>query len=319
MAVVILVAIYVFVMICFALFPKYQKFRHSEHFTDSPSAAQEEPVIDPAAIPKVIYTYWHHQTIPEFVNRCILTWKVNNPNYEVCILSMQDVRNAGIDKQPVDVNNAKLMSDLMCLYILSEYGGIWLDPYVVCTGSLDWVHSTKPNDKDIVAYVTPEKTIDGCFIASKQDSEFMTKWYSNYGFSIMDEIVRNATKSNNGAGNTDTPNYFNISSQKTLQDLEVGKLIFPLNIEDGPYKYLLENNWDTDRSVKYFCSGEFTKYPFVKFRENDRTDPLSMVQLFSCVFPACMTPPPTKEPILQKRKLKKTNTTNETNMVSSTA
>lgn len=38
-------------------------------------------------IPKKIWTYWHDESQPDIIKRCIENWKKLNPDYEITILN----------------------------------------------------------------------------------------------------------------------------------------------------------------------------------------------------------------------------------------
>ena len=40
-----------------------------------------------ANIPKKIWSYWDNNNLPEIIEKCINTWKIHNPNYEIIVLS----------------------------------------------------------------------------------------------------------------------------------------------------------------------------------------------------------------------------------------
>jgi mannosyltransferase OCH1-like enzyme len=43
------------------------------------------------SIPKKIWTYWDNDRLPEIIEKCINTWKKHNPNYEIIVLSKQNL------------------------------------------------------------------------------------------------------------------------------------------------------------------------------------------------------------------------------------
>ena len=50
-------------------------------------------------IPKVIYTFWDSDDLPPIIQKCIDTWKTNNPDYNINILSRNNYQQYtnGID------------------------------------------------------------------------------------------------------------------------------------------------------------------------------------------------------------------------------
>ena len=87
--------------------------------------------------PRVIWTYWHSQQLPEPVATVVFSWQLLNPNYTVRLLSARTVRCYLPDDDFADVESSALRADLIRLQLLATYGGVWLDATAVLLAPLD--------------------------------------------------------------------------------------------------------------------------------------------------------------------------------------
>jgi hypothetical protein len=96
-----------------------------------------------SAIPKVIWSYWHPQPAPEFIERCWNNWRRLAPDHELRLLSDADLA-AWIDPAALPTNFDTLPSyrraDWLRIQLLARHGGIWIDASTLLTTDLEWVH-----------------------------------------------------------------------------------------------------------------------------------------------------------------------------------
>ena len=82
-------------------------------------------------VPKIIWAYWDSD-MPSIVKKCIDGWKKYNPDYNIIVLNKNNYKKY-IDIPDDLLNNknfndsAARFSDLLRLFQLTEYGGIWID------------------------------------------------------------------------------------------------------------------------------------------------------------------------------------------------
>lgn len=131
-------------------------------------------------IPKKIWSFWHTEEQPEFIRKCIRTWKEKNPDYEIHVLSEQTISNYLGKYETEQIKNWKYndskqrLSDLVRLSLLSKYGGIWLDASIVCYESFDWIYSF--DDETCILFSIPQfSTIDSWFIACTPNNKFIKR------------------------------------------------------------------------------------------------------------------------------------------------
>ena len=83
-------------------------------------------------IPKKIWTYQEDaDSSPKTQKMCIRSWEKYHPNYEIIILTRKTVK--GYVRIPEEIlSHPSFQTDhfweLVCLYTLTEHGGIWMNP-----------------------------------------------------------------------------------------------------------------------------------------------------------------------------------------------
>ncbi len=96
-------------------------------------------------IPKTIWLYWNSslETAPDVVKHSLLSWKMMNPDYEICFLNDNNLNevlgfNFNSVFQLASVNLGFAMkADILRLYLLSKFGGIWVDTTTFCLTPLN--------------------------------------------------------------------------------------------------------------------------------------------------------------------------------------
>ncbi|WP_063656453.1 glycosyltransferase family 32 protein [Aliivibrio fischeri] len=132
-------------------------------------------------IPKKLWLYWNSplETAPEVVNVSIESWKKLNPNYDVTLLNDDNINNVlGFDFNAVfklsTVNLGLAMkADILRLYLLSTYGGVWADTTTFCLQPLDtWINTETEKSGFFTFRHKNNKTrpLEAWFIAASKNS-----------------------------------------------------------------------------------------------------------------------------------------------------
>jgi hypothetical protein len=235
-------------------------------------------------VPKIIWTYWNEDTLPEFIERCINTWRDKNPDYTVNIVTNENLwtfvgtEEANSIKNWKYNNSPQRMSDLVRLSVLSKYGGIWLDASIICYESLEWARTeTKP-----LVYSIPELStdtdplIESWFIVCKPGDPFVTRWNKEFRrtdeYENIDDYVKDVNVSMKGI---DFPDYLlvYVCAKKVYMDLGSDSVKI-LNASEGPYNYHMKGG------VSSLCERTHTK--LIKLRKEDRA--ALDERLKACVF-----------------------------------
>jgi hypothetical protein len=137
-------------------------------------------------IPKIIWSYWNDEELPELVNLCLLSWKTNIGDYSIKLLNEKNIYKY-IDVS--DENKNKLtklalskQADYFRFCLLHKYGGIWVDATTFINKDLDFVHNSFKNDSELDVFF-PIKDIkyndygffmwENFFIASPKKTQFI--------------------------------------------------------------------------------------------------------------------------------------------------
>jgi hypothetical protein len=131
--------------------------------------------------PKKIWFLWlqGQNSMPYIVKNCYKSWVKKNPNYEVIFLNKENISQY-INIEPFILNNKNItpqaFSDIVRVYLLNDYGGIWVDSTCFCTKPLDsWLNQKMTND--FFAFQTPglDRPISSWFLAAKKNSQTIIK------------------------------------------------------------------------------------------------------------------------------------------------
>lgn len=222
-------------------------------------------------IPKKIWTFWDSDEIPPFVQKCINTWRVNNPDYEVNVLNNDNLTQYLDQEEVTQIKNWKhntfpqRMSDLVRLALLAKYGGVWMDASIICNKSLNWIQGLG----SCIMYSLPHKekydepVLENWFIACTENNQFIKELNSEFrSVGFMD--IKEYTSKENTEG-VDDPYYLlmYVCAKKVYRKYPEVTVLDA----DGPYRYhlnggvksLLTNNLRDEENI-------------LKFRKDDRAE-----------------------------------------------
>ena len=132
---------------------------------------------------KTVWTYWDSSPPPKLVQKCIHNWFNVGKVKDVRVLNDKNI----VKYIPKDEykrirkhsENAAVRSDFIAFYLLSNYGGTWVDGSIFMNKPLfDWLPTT---DKyfcytaDRFSHVTP--CLETFFMYSPKGHPISTKWY----------------------------------------------------------------------------------------------------------------------------------------------
>jgi hypothetical protein len=251
-------------------------------------------------IPKTIWTYWDSPTLPESVQKCIQTWKTHNPDYDVIVLSddklskyLPDVNILGMKM----TNTPQRKSDFIRIHIIEKYGGIWCDASIMMNSSLEFVR--QKSGYDFVGYHigkmmnTPDSpVIENWFMAAPPGSNFIRKWKETFSkindFKDPSDYVNSIREQGVDISKVESPEYLtmHVASQHVIQKQmspdEVSNKLYLMKAEDGPLKYLADNDWNSTKGIESICNTEYT-HPIIKFRGTER-ELIEKRSKLKCVF-----------------------------------
>lgn len=255
-------------------------------------------------IPKKIWGYWNNDEIPPLIKICIDSWRKHNPDHEIIILTNKNLKDYLPD---VDFSKIKFIekpqrrSDFIRLFILEKYGGFWIDASTLMTGSLDEIHKIQQSREGIefVGYYLDAYTtkcqypvIESWIFGAVQDSKFIKLWLAAFlklnDFDTIDDYLKHIRDSGVDLQKLGSPDYLTIHVacqevfQKHMTPEEIKRTIVALRAEDGPFKYLVQNDWDAKRALRSLCNRE-NLTQMIKIRTVER-DAISQDESLMCAF-----------------------------------
>ena len=253
-------------------------------------------------IPKKIWTYWDNDKLPKIVEKCINTWKKQNPNYEIIVLSKQNLSKylPDVDFSKIKhIDSAARFSDMVRLHVLAKYGGIWSDASIICQKPYDsWIPNMqeKSNAEFVGFYIDsftlPEfkensPIIESWFFACVKDSKMVNDWLNEFlrisDYDTVDKYVDAVKSDGINIQNLTYPVYLSIhvACQKILQKGPNKPYFFELlKAEDTAFKYLTTNGWDSNKAIQNIIDCKNLKNqncdslnsPIIKMRGDDRKE-----------------------------------------------
>ena len=135
-------------------------------------------------IPKKLFMYWHQgwDNAPDCVKRCAATWQRHNPAWDINLLDAATIGEKV--KLPAALKALDLplpaLSDVIRIYLLKKYGGVWADATLWCTRPLDdWIESVCDRS-GFFAYDKPgaDRPVSSWFLAASTDCRIVDLWHS---------------------------------------------------------------------------------------------------------------------------------------------
>ena len=229
--------------------------------------------------PKKIWTYLDNPDIPKTVTLCMEGWKKYNPEYEIILLTKKNV--FGYINIPIEISSnlnfkdSRQFSDLVRLYTLAEHGGIWMDSSILLKAPLEWLFPKYAEFSGFYSeYFTKDTpVIENWFLACNKNSKFIKLWRDEFiqiaNYLTVEQYIESRKKMGIDCENIKSPLYLtiHISAQKVLQidKYPLDSLILRKS-EDGPFKYLVDAKWDSEKALQLACSNKKYQFPIMKMR-----------------------------------------------------
>jgi hypothetical protein len=245
-----------------------------------------------AAIPKVIWAYWHTAPAPPFVQACLGNWRRFAPDHEVRLLDRASVARWLPSLRPdFDSLPAYRQADWLRIHLLARHGGIWMDASTLLSRDLGWLHAAR--DRSRAEYVgfyigrystRPElPLIENWFMASVAGGRFATALAAAFD-RALDDGAETVLQRLQGEGRRDrvvqalTQDFqryllMHVAAADILDREPALSRLVLLRAEDGPFAWLAQVGW---RKRHLFARLALTPAPhrlpaLVKLRGGDRT------------------------------------------------
>lgn len=250
-------------------------------------------------IPAIIWTYWNSTDIPEVVLKCIDSWRHYNPEYEVRVVTPANFKEyVNVDIKSLSfIDGPARESDTARLLLLEKYGGVWSDASILLTKPYSF---SRQSEFEFIGYYIDGFTSDirypvleNWFFATIPKGQFITKWKKAF-FMLEDfdsvndavEYMKQEEEIDTQKIATDLLNYLfmHIAAQYVLQNNpELVNTMKLMKAEDGPFKYISSNGWDTAKALEDLCKGNH-KTDIIKFRGGERNLITERKDLYDCIF-----------------------------------
>lgn len=239
-------------------------------------------------VPKKIWTFCSSvDKLTKAEKLCIESWKRSQPDYEIVILTPENVHGYviipnSIVSHPIFRESSKRFSDLIRLFVLVEHGGIWIDLRCIINQPLEkWLFSKYA---DCSAFYMKTMTVKKefphvveSFIACNKGCEFIKKWRDEF-VTILDypnvaKYVESRIRMDIQLSDYYTDpigNAIQIAAQKVIQVDNYPLDSVLLNaLEDGPMSDLHRAKWNSEKGLQLLCSDTKKREPLLILREED--------------------------------------------------
>lgn len=118
--------------------------------------------------------------MPHLVKRCIDSWKVKNPDWELRIIDAVNYRKyVKLPDLKIKKITAASLSDILRISLLHEYGGVWVDATLYCNKPLDdWLPARMTEGFFAFSKPHPSRLIASWFLAADQHNLIVEEWYA---------------------------------------------------------------------------------------------------------------------------------------------
>jgi len=223
-----LVLLIVFSLALFALyvFHLWRPEKHLEQWWDMQKhiIKNKPPATEPYELPKIIWSYWHDDNIPVFVNQVLKHRASVLAGWEINVLNDKTIKNY-ISELPPNFDDLyqSHKSDWLRFALLEKYGGCWLDATII-VNSLSKFNKTYNESVDrkseLTGFYTPMA------LENNDPTTFIESWFlmAPRGSRVIKEIYKEFTT----AVTIGLPEY----RLKVLKEFKINNNIFKSEGED---------------------------------------------------------------------------------------
>lgn len=216
---------------------------------------------------------------------CMKSWAIHNPNYEIILLTKQNYKGYVIIPEEISAHPSfndtpQRFSDLVRLWTLAEHGGVWIDASNLLKAPIDtWLFPKYAEFSGFYldGFTTDQKypVIESWFMACNKGSQFMKLWRDEFStiarYPNIEKYLEASKQINTQKIFDHNSNVIHITAQKVLQiDKYPLESLILKKAEDGPFKYLTETHWDSEKALRLACSDKKYQSPIMKMRGAER-------------------------------------------------
>jgi hypothetical protein len=133
-------------------------------------------------IPSTIWMLWlqGEAQAPWLVQRCIASWREQNPSWQVRVLSDQDLpllQPTGLSTERWKQLSMQKQSNLARVHLLLNHGGVWADATTLCRRPLDtWIEQHSPTGFFAFSRPGADRLLSNWFLAATQGHPLCQAW-----------------------------------------------------------------------------------------------------------------------------------------------
>jgi hypothetical protein len=238
--------------------------------------------------PKKIWTYWDNpDKLPKTVKMCMQSWKKYNPEYEITLLTKKNFFSyvtipEDLSSHPNFNDNPTRFADLVRIYALAEHGGVWIDSTILLKAPLDnWLF---PKYAEFSGFYIDSFTkskehpvIENWFFACNKGSKFIKSWLNEFiqiaEYPNVEKYVESRRQMGVDFEKLTDPIYLamHVAAQKIIQlDRYPLDTLILKKAEDGPFRYLVDAKWESEKALRLACSNKKYQTPIMKMRGGER-------------------------------------------------
>ena len=252
---------------------------------DYPPREDPLPDVHYGGLPKIIWTYWHSNLVPELVAHCFDRMKKYNPEWSMVILNPKNVSKY-IDDDIYGLRWAKTpqkSTDFIRISLLEKYGGVWLDATLLVNTPLDWLYNF--TGYEFIGYYFDSSStkknwpiVENWFLACTTGCRFVALWKEEFwrinDFDTLEDYIQNLKDQGVDLQKVSWEYLvMHMAAQQVLQKRmtfgEIREELYLMRAEDGPFKYQAKNEWDTHKTL---LALQESREPLVKFIGSSRDD-----------------------------------------------
>nr|AYE54433.2 polyprotein of PvEV-1 [Phaseolus vulgaris alphaendornavirus 1] len=137
------------------------------------------------SVQRIIWCYWADGNPSKFVSQCIFSMANNNPNYRLVLIDDNMIKSLvkGETFECFMHSTAAFRSDLLRLYLLSKFSGVWIDASTIIEIDIEEYcklaceHDSGVFQFSLCSRSDQNKTYESWFLVATQENKLLRKWY----------------------------------------------------------------------------------------------------------------------------------------------
>ena len=165
------------IVLCLFIILLYFDKKIPEHFENKPAQIITNSYLSNDKVPKIIWTYWDTDEVPEIVKLSMKSWKKTSPNYFINLMNQKNIEEYVSLPENWKRLPSYRQSDIIRLRLLEKYGGVWIDASTILLENLDNFIS-KDN---LTFFITPSSSLENpvfenWFISAPPNNKVIKMW-----------------------------------------------------------------------------------------------------------------------------------------------